>query len=116
MSAREAMTVLLGVASLVALGWLAAGRMVRTASRGVVQVVAGVTCGAVCAVVASAPYVDLVPDGLESEAGGVTGALAVAVVASWGWRAAALRRPQPARRRRNPGDQCAAASSEQSGP
>lgn len=116
MSAREAMTVLLGVTSLVALGWMAAGRMVRTASRGVVQVLAGATCGAVCAVVAAAPYVDLVPDGAESEVGVVTGALAVAVVAAWGWRAAALRRPQPSRRRRSPGEPCAAASSEQSGP
>lgn len=113
MSPREVATVVLGIASLVALGVTAATHVVRAPARWAVQVVAGLACGLICAVVASAPYVDLVPDDSEAGAGIAAVLLAVVAGASWARRRAGA---HPASRRRSPGDECASASSEHSGP
>lgn len=83
MSGRDGVTIGLGIVTLLVVATLAIPRPGRQGRRWPAQVLTGVACGAVGALIASAHYVDLVPDHLEdrrAEAGAL--ALALVVVAS----------------------------------
>lgn len=115
MSARDAATVVLGLAALGVVVVVARPRAGRSPRSWSVQVAVGLVCGVVGALVAVAPSVDLVPDRRERSAVLVLAVISgvVAVVAA---DRVISRRRQPVRRRRRPGASRAVTSRVDKGP
>lgn len=100
MSGRDGVTIGLGLLVLVGVASLAFPRPGRTTPGWVAQVVAGLACGIVGAVIVSAHYVDLVPDQLETSGWeiGVLVLLALLIASAHAVRRLRLRHPPSSRR------------------
>ncbi len=109
-------TVVLGVLALLVLAGVALPRVGRVAEGLPAQVLAGVLCGVVGALVAAAPYVDLVPDDLESGHWAAAAAVATAAVVAVSEHRRRRRARQVPRRRLTPGAPRSSAKRTHSGP